>query len=156
VFLPVAYAGISKWRASRLEKFGKPEAGSLGAKPPDAGGYGGLGAKSPATEENLQFWGQNLTVLCISWSIFDYFIAKVSTELYGINGLPVPPKLWSILCVHKINSVLNNYINFPSPDGGWTRVPYVNLENLVWVTMWICDAMWVALSLGSHLKDPSH
>jgi len=66
---------------------------------------------------------------------FWLFHSEVSAELYDINGLP--PKLCSIIWIHKINSVFN--MNFPSPDCGWTRVPYVNLENLTNWHEWQCE-----------------
>jgi len=99
----------------------------------------GVWGRSPlAAEENLQFWGQNIADF---WAFLHRFltISQQSfcwASVYGINGLP--PKLCLIICVYKINSVLNNYIKLPSPDCDWTRVglPYVNLENLAWVTMW--------------------
>jgi len=55
MFLPVEYTGISKGGRGRLGwKCFDNRAPGLGAEPPAAGGYGGLEAKPPAAEENLQ------------------------------------------------------------------------------------------------------
>jgi len=101
VFLPaVTYAGISKREGSKLEKFGQPEAGGLRAEPPAVGGYGVWG-QSP------HCWRKFAILRSKSSRFYEFLVqfhSEVSAELYGINGLP--PKLCSIICVHKINSVL--------------------------------------------------
>jgi len=72
------------------------------------GSYRCLWSNPQVVEENLQFWGQNIALLYISWSIFDYFITKLLLS-YGINWLPLT-FCWMI-CVHKIHSALNTCIN---------------------------------------------